>query len=167
MKTFSKIKMPAGSNILALAFAILLIAFFSFQTINAATLVVTNENDSGEGSLRQTIADAEHFDNIIFNDDVNHIILTSGEIVITKFVYLSGGTGNKRVIIDGNNNSRIFASYGIIPLEINNLTITKGCTTDTSQYGGAIYVCGPFKATLCDFTDNTGASYGGVISASH
>ncbi len=90
-----------------------------------ATFVVTNTNDSGAGSLRDAInqantnaqADTINFDPAFFNV-ARTITLTSGEINITaddqvlngqtgRFVTING-PGANLLTISGNNASRIF-----------------------------------------------------------
>ena len=72
---------------------------FATQTL-AATITVTNTNDSGPGSLRQALADANDGDTITFAV-TGTIVLTSGGLVIDKNVTISG-PGADRLSIDGN-----------------------------------------------------------------
>src|SRR6476661_793635 len=53
------------------------------------TLIVTNTNDSGPGSLRQTLADANNGDVIGFAI-TGTIGLTTGELLVTKSISISG-----------------------------------------------------------------------------
>src|SRR5438105_13690216 len=59
---------------------------------NQATLIVTNTNDNGAGSLRDTIAAANDGNTIQFDPALNGqtIMLTSGELVIDKNITISG-----------------------------------------------------------------------------
>ena len=50
-----------------LLFALLCAAVGSVQLVNAATFTVINTNDSGAGSLRQALADANDGDTINFD----------------------------------------------------------------------------------------------------
>src|SRR5437899_9242072 len=60
---------------------------------NAVT--VTNTNDSGAGSLRQAIADANHDDTIDFDASVTGTItLTSGQLLVNHSVTISGPGAN-------------------------------------------------------------------------
>ena len=70
-----------------------LIFALTFLTVNiyATTHTVTNSNDTGAGSLRQTIQNANSGDSIVFATDVNYITLTSGQIEITKNLTIDGG----------------------------------------------------------------------------
>src|SRR5437868_11937506 len=72
----------------------------------ANTITVTNTNDSGPGSLRQALADANDGDTINFAV-TGTIGLTSGELLAAKDITISGpGAGN--LAINGNANSRVF-----------------------------------------------------------
>jgi predicted outer membrane repeat protein len=125
----------------------------------AATFTVTNLNDSGSGSLRQAILEA----NIAPGDDTvqfvsglsGTITLTSGELEITANLTING-PGAAQLAISGNNQSRIFniSSSGVIAT-IQGLSIKKGS-------GGGIWNRGALTINGSIFSDNS-ASYGGGI----
>src|SRR6266403_3357454 len=52
----------------------------------ATTITVTNGNDSGPGSLRQALADANDGDTINFDPSVGTVTLTTAELAIDKSV---------------------------------------------------------------------------------
>src|SRR6516162_3749071 len=56
----------------------------------ATTITVTNGNDSGSGSLRQALADANDGDTINFAPSVAAVTLTTAELAIDKSLTLSG-----------------------------------------------------------------------------
>src|SRR5437016_14194557 len=58
----------------------------------ATTLIVTTTADSGPGSLRQALADAQDGDTIQFDPALNGqtILLTTAELVINKNITISG-----------------------------------------------------------------------------
>src|SRR5215475_14010675 len=56
----------------------------------ATTITVTNGNDSGSGSLRQALVDANDGDTINFDASVGTVILTTAELAIDKSLTLSG-----------------------------------------------------------------------------
>ncbi|MBL8254126.1 MAG: hypothetical protein JNJ76_11045, partial [Candidatus Competibacter sp.] len=81
----------------------IIIYIFCFPA-KAATFTVTNLNDSGVGSLRQAILDANNAvgaDTIVFQAGLGGILLTSGSFTITGNLTLNGpGTG---LTLNGNN----------------------------------------------------------------
>jgi len=62
----------------------------SATNASAATITVTNGNDSGSGSLRQAIIDASPGDTINFDPSFMTVSLTSGELVIDKNLTITG-----------------------------------------------------------------------------
>src|SRR6476620_5328274 len=72
----------------------------------AATITVSNTNDSGAGSLRQAIADAHDGDTIDFGV-TGTITLTTGELLVDKSVTISG-PGAASLTVDGNAADRVF-----------------------------------------------------------
>ncbi len=112
------------------------------------SLVVTNTNDNGEGSLRQAIENANNFlgaDIITFASNLSGqtITLTSGELLITDAVNIQG-LGAEQLTISGNNTSRVFKidSNSDINVTIESLTITGGQTSagdDNNDDGAGIW----------------------------
>jgi hypothetical protein len=102
-------------------------------------LYVTNNNDSGPGSLRQAILDNDGLgggNSIYFSSNViGTITLTSGSLVMN----MSGqivGPGAKVLAVSGNHNGRVFdIRYG--PTSISGLTIRDGLVVgmDGGVYG--------------------------------
>ena len=111
--------------------------------LTAATITVSNNNDTGAGSLRQAIIDAGggdtiDFDGTAFPDPATGtIVLTSGELVINKALTISGGNN---VTIDGNDASRIFniddGIGSLVNVSLSGLILTNG--NSGSAVGGAI-----------------------------
>ena len=107
--------------------------------------IVENSNDSGMGSLRQTIANATAGDTIKFDMSLNHvtspITLTSGELDITQNLTIVG-PGAASLTISGNtNSSRTFDVSTDVIATISGLTMTAGA----SATGGAILKAGTLK----------------------
>ena len=101
-----------------------LLLLFIATSIEAATVVVTNFNDSGAGSLRQALANAASGDTIRFlNSGV--ITLSSGELLVNKSVSIIG-PGATKLAINGNGTSRVFHISSGIVVTIASLTITNG-----------------------------------------
>jgi len=106
--------------------AVLLLAATTMQA-HAATITVTNTNDSGPGSLRQALANANNGDRINFAV-TGTITLTSGGLVVTKNVTISG-PGANQLSIDGNQATLVFGVFPQRTVSISGLSITNG------QYG--------------------------------
>src|SRR4051812_17215395 len=105
----------------ATQFAIGLLLYAAALPVHAATILVTNTNDSGPGSMRQALANANDGDMINFA--VSGVIrLTSGGLQVTSNVTISG-PGANQLSIDGN--QAVFV-FGILPgrtVSISGLTI--------------------------------------------
>jgi len=79
------------TRIVPILIALLCAAMTSVQNDHAATITVTNTNDSGAGSLRQALADANDGDTIQFSVTTPATItLTGGVLVVNKSVTISG-----------------------------------------------------------------------------
>jgi hypothetical protein len=100
------------------------------------TSKVTNTNDSGPGSLRQALADANSGDTINFDPAINgrNIGLTTGELVIDKNVTINGrGPNLVGVYRSSQTTFRIFHVMPGYTATIAGLTISGG---DGGQQGG-------------------------------
>jgi hypothetical protein len=106
------------------------------HALPANTIVVTNTNDSGPGSLRQALADANDGDTIDATGVSGTILLTSGELQINHNVTINGpGAGN--LAVNGNANSRVFENFASA-VTIAGLTITNGHPPLPDNSGGGI-----------------------------
>ena len=104
--------------------------------LQATTITVTNTNDSGPGSLRHALADANDGETITFAV-TGTIGLTSGELLVDKSVTISGpGTAN--LAVDGNANSRVFHIGSGKTVSISGLTITNGNGASGNGGGGIL-----------------------------
>src|SRR5436305_11334743 len=81
-------------------FAAVLLFAATAMSSHAATITVTNTNDSGPGSLRQALAVANDGDRITFAVS-GTITLTSGGLAVFKNVTISG-PGADQLSIDAN-----------------------------------------------------------------
>jgi hypothetical protein len=105
-----------------------------------STFTVGNLSDSGPGSLRQAVLDANAnsgADLIRFAPAARDgtITLTSGQLSITDDLTIDG-PGVHRLTISGNDASRVFSvSGGETDVEIRDLTITNGRATGTTVVG--------------------------------
>ena len=145
-------------------------------------ITVTNTDDSGPGSLRQALADANSGDTINFAV-TGTIGLTTGELLVAKSITISGPDA-ENLAVNGNATSTVFHIAPGETVTVSGLTITNGsagsgggihndhaaltlntCTISANSGGGmyndAEYVEGlPLSAVLevnnCLITDNSG-----------
>ena len=109
------------------------------------TFTVNNTDDSGLGTLRQAIEDANAkagLDTIEFDEELSgqEITLTSGELQITDDLTISG-LGAEELTVSGNNSSRVFKiddenNNTRIDVIIDGLTIADGFTDDPNEGSG-------------------------------
>jgi hypothetical protein len=130
-----------------------------------STLMVTNANDSGNGSLRGQIAAASDGDTIKFSGGLKDktITLTSGEIAFDIGLDIEG-LGATQLTISGNNNSRIFhIGPDASAVTIAGLTIKDGQVANTLDFGGAILDDGASLNLTADTLSNNHALDGGAL----
>lgn len=131
-----------------------------------STFTVTNTGDSGAGSFRQAVLDANNAagaDVIEFDASLtwSTIALTSGDLSITDDLTING-LGDELLTISGNDSWRIFSNFATTT--IRGLTLVRGAATGTALLGdgGAIHNSGDL--TLIDSTVKwSAADYGGGI----
>lgn len=126
---------------------------------------VRNDNNNGNGSIRQAIADAPnggtiYFDPIFFNQP-RAIALGGSAIDSPKNLTISG-PGANNLTIDGENLSRIF-NINAITLNLRDLRLARG-NPGTGADGGAIFVNndGTLNASSIVISDSR-ANWGGGI----
>ncbi|MEZ5426257.1 MAG: choice-of-anchor Q domain-containing protein [Pyrinomonadaceae bacterium] len=102
----------------------------SLTTATRATVfTVTNLNDSGAGSLRQAILDAntQASSDVINISVTGTITLTSGQLSIANNGSLTiNGPGASNLVVSGNNVSRVFQIQPSANVSINSLTVANG-----------------------------------------
>ncbi|MBA3633655.1 MAG: hypothetical protein H0W58_12750, partial [Acidobacteria bacterium] len=158
----------------------------SNQQNPAATFTVTNTNDSGTGSLRQAIlnANATAADDVIdfaipagsagCTSGVCTITLTSGELAVNDAatagtLTITNSTGASNLLISGNNTSRVFFVNPGANLMINGVTITKGNGTGSTNlgylnFGGGVVNTGTLTLTNSTITSNRAIIGGGIYN---
>ncbi|MEZ5591759.1 MAG: choice-of-anchor Q domain-containing protein [Gammaproteobacteria bacterium] len=131
----------------------------------AAIFNVTSNADSGAGSLRAAVAQANSAvgpDQITFDTGLGTITLSSGQIDITDTLTITGPAAGQT--ISGNNASRIFAVTDYYDLTLQNLTLSGGftsadgylptsCAADTGQ-GSAVCALGNLTLTNTTIAGN-------------
>lgn len=90
----------------------------------ANTITVTNGNDSGPGSLRQALADAQDSDTINFDPSVGVVTLTTAELAIAKSISISGSP--QTVTVRSQTQFRVFHVMPGYTVQITSLAITGG-----------------------------------------
>jgi hypothetical protein len=145
------------SNINAVAITLMILCLITIRG-RADVITVANTNDSGPGSFRQALADANDGDTIDFA--VTGVIgVTSGLLMVNNSIIISG-PGADNLALDGNGKSGILFINSGVTVTISGLTITNG---HAGSYGGGIYN-GSATVTLndCVVTANS-AQYGGGV----
>ncbi len=151
---------------LAVASALFL-SLGAMQQAHATTFTVTNTNDSGAGSLRQAVLDANAApsnDIITFNTG-NSITLSTGELELK-----SNGTltivpqGFSTFGLLSYNSSRIFNIDSGANVTLNKLNLGNA----VGPFGGAINNNGTLTVNNCTFSSNSApGGYGGAIHNPH
>jgi hypothetical protein len=123
--------------------------------------LVTSINDSGAGSLRVAAGYSTNNATITFAPNLSGqtILLTSGQIVLSKNVTIDGSALANPVQINGNSNSAVFIVNSDVTATLNSLTITNGYN---DGYGGGLLTAGTLTLDRCSILGNY-ATYGGGI----
>ncbi|MBO9663551.1 choice-of-anchor Q domain-containing protein [Dokdonella sp.] len=141
---------------------------------HAATFTVTSLGDSGAGTLRNAIAQANQAagaDTITFQLAApGTITLTSGELTISDSLTITG-PGAARVTIDANQGRAfhlINANASDKTFAISGMTVINGVTPSNESGGGLFYEANSIHADirLSDmvFQQNTASRAGGAVS---
>ena len=142
----------------------LLLVFLCFGAARAATLTVTNTNDSGAGSLRQAISDAASGDTITFSLSgcpCTIPILSTG-FQIQKSLTIQG-PGAKQLVIDGSsisdvNRRLMFEIFPGHTVAFDGLTVTRAMGLSS----GGIRNGGDLTLSNSVVSQNSNGAYGGV-----
>ena len=129
------------------------------------TFIVTEIADSGPGSLRQAILDANAvpgIDAITFNLSYPATIELDTDLPSITDDLTINGPGAELLTIDGNEQAQAFNAQGNITLVIENLRVFQ---SNSSSQGGALLVSDQAAVTLrdCVFEDNYASREGGVV----
>ncbi|MEQ8753401.1 MAG: DUF4114 domain-containing protein [Coleofasciculus sp. G1-WW12-02] len=135
------------------------------------TITVTSAADSGAGSLRAAIAQAQPGDRIKFASSLANktITLTSGQLEVEKDLIIDGENA-PGLTISGNNTSRVFFLQGNptwepVEVTLKHLVIANGKTTEKGEdgAGGGVWLQGGTKLTVenSEFKNNHANGEGG------
>ncbi len=117
---------------------------------------VVNTLDSGDGSLRQAIADAEPGETILFETGLDPMIAVNSVLLLTKNVTIRGPLPPAEIVLDALGNNRVFDVSPAATVTLENLRIRGG----TSTTAGAISNEGVLTVERCIFEDNLADSFG-------
>ncbi len=127
-------------------------------------LVVSNNNDSGAGSLRQAILSSLSGQIVTFSTNLSGatITLTSGELLLNQNLAIDASLLPGGIQINANTNSRIFEvnSGNGANVALNWLTLTNGAD-HSGNGGGAIYNNNFLTLNHCTLSGNSIAAYPG------
>jgi hypothetical protein len=153
-------------------------------------LFVTTLADSGPGSLREALAEANPGATIIFKV-TGTIFLTSGPLLVDTSVTIDG-PGSDDLLVDAQGQSQVFIVTNNVVATISDLTVTNGgnfifapegngggirnlgdltllrcvvvdCFTEFGG-GGGIFSSGPLTVTQCSVSNNVATEGGGGIA---
>src|SRR5262245_4226832 len=117
-----------------------------------STFLVENLADSGPGSLRQAVLDANDqpgADRIFFTGQAHGMITPGGQLDVTDDLEIRG-PGAELVAVSGNDASRVFEIAPGVAAALDGLTITHG----QAENGGGIYNAGALTVDHCTLSAN-------------
>lgn len=124
-----------------------------------AVVIVTNDSDSGAGSLRDAIGTASPDSTIVFSLTLPATITLSSRLDVTTSLTISG-PGASLLAISGNNVTRVISVTSGVALNLSDITIANG----SGGNGGGIYNnFGTISITSTVFYNNFALFGGGGI----
>ncbi len=123
-----------------------------------ATVIVTNANDGGPGSLRQAIADVLAGGTITFDD--SYFITLASTLTIDKDLTIDGA--GHSVTLSGNNAVRVLYVNSGVTFNLQNITVAHAFT-DSGDGGGLYNDGGTLTVTNSTFSLNTASGDGGGL----
>ena len=135
----------------------------------ASTLVATNTDDAGPGSLRALIAAATAGDTLDLTGLSGTIALASGELLVDKSLTIQG-PGAKILSVSGSHLFRVFDVTAAAPatVDISGLTIRDGKPQGGTSGGGGILFnggasFGTYRLTECEIRENDASTAGNPL----
>ena len=150
---------------------LIIFALIYSLSVQSTTLVVLNTNDSGGGSLRDAVSNANPGDTIRFHPALiggsNATLVLNNEIIINKSLTIKGLYNNTDTLfISGNNNTRLFAIYNVGNTTLDSLALINGNgagNSYTGRGGAVIAHSSDTLQVLNSFVFNNNADNGGGI----
>jgi hypothetical protein len=166
MSRTSYLRQPLAALLMgaALAASVVMAAVVLASPAWAATYTVTNNADSGAGSLRQAIVDANATTGVAdtINFDLGSaatITLTSSLPPITDGAGLTIDGGSADITISGDNQYHVFEVGSGAKLTLSTLTVAHS----TAFRGGGIHNSGTLEVSNSTLSDNRAGGAGGGI----
>ncbi len=132
--------------------------------VEVTQLWVTNNFNSGPGSLRQTIVAAPPFATVGFVPALSGQTITlSSQITITNSLLITASGLANGITVSGDNNSRVFLVNAGCIVTLDSLTLREGFVNFGA--GGAILNSGKLTLHACTLSGNR-SGYGGGIYTS-
>ena len=160
-KLFAHVKPLSCFSVSLILLILFLFTFLNHQAFGDPTIVVSNTNDDGVGSLRQAIVDVDPGGNILFDASLNNQTIFVGidHLEINKNLTIDASSLSDGIVISGNYTSRVFR----IPLgsvvTMEKLTIIEGQGIN----GGGIFNTGDLTLIQSTISDNIATNDGGGI----
>lgn len=150
-------------RLLGLLLGILInLLLFTTPSLHAATVTVSNTNDSGPGSLRQLLADTAPGDTLLFAASLSgQTMLLSTTITLTQDVTISGALLSNPLTLSGNRAIRVLAINPGVTSHLTGLIIADGY----SQEGGGLYNQGTVTLHSVHFDRNKASRGGGIYNS--
>lgn len=131
------------------------------------TIVVTNTNDSGPGSLRQAVLNAGGGARITFAEDVRGTIILSSPLTLTDDITLVG-PGRDELTLSGDDKVKIFTIPSRAVVRVSDIKLTNGFAANVDDIlndGGAIEMGQFSDLTLegVEITNSKASDTGGGI----
>ncbi len=125
------------------------LGWLAAASAHANIITVTNTKDSGPGSLRQAVADANDGDTIDATRVSGSIELNSGELLVNKNVTINGPSAEK-LSVENAGLSRVFEIASGEVVTISALAINSG----HAVVGGGVYNAGILEVMDCSISGN-------------
>src|SRR5215208_8297401 len=170
MSRTSYLRRPLAALLLAAALAasVLMAVVVLASPAWAATYTVKKNTDSGPGSLRQAIIEANSTTGVAdtINFDLGSaatITLTSAQLpTITDGAGLTIDGGSADITISGDNKYRVFEVVSGAKLTLSNLTVANGAVGISEGGGGIRSINSTLEVSNSTISDNSAYAGGGI-----
>ena len=145
---------------LFLSFVLVISLGVTVKPVSAKTITVTNTNNTGAGSLRQALLDANSGDTIIFDTALSGrtITVVDDPLFVQRNVTIDGTSLAQNIRISGGDQMRVFGVFQGVEVTMKNIEIIYGYVDGD---GAGIYLHKGAKAYLYDCRFNFNHAKGG------